>query len=111
MENLEFLAVLGVLAAISAWYFLNEERGAAGELGLLALKPDRAHQPAGRRRYRIKERSARRDGVIRSVAEAKDAQTAPPSYRMRDDGARMRQRFRRQDEIRYRVKDKKAGKR
>lgn len=110
MENIEFLGVLIVGITVAGWYFLNEEKGADGALGLLALKPDTAAPREARRsRYRIKPRRALRSRDARSVDDAKAAQTAAPAYRMRDDAARARQRFRRQDEARYRVKDKLTG--
>ena len=110
MENFEFLGVLIVGIAVAGWYFLNEEKGADGDIGLLALKPDTAEPPEERRsRYRIKPRRAVRSRDARSVQGAKEAETAAPAYRVLDDAARARRRFRRQDEARYRVKDKLAG--
>lgn len=110
MENIEFLGVLIVGITVAGWYFLNEEKGANGEIGLLALKPDAAEPPGEQRsRYRIKPRRAVRARDARSIQDLKDADTAAPAYRVLEDAARARRRFRRQDEARYRVKDKLAG--
>ena len=109
MENIEFLGVLIVGITVAGWYFLNAEKGANGDIGLLALKPDIAELPKkSRGRYRIKPRRAVRSRDARSVQDAKEAQAAAPAYRELEDAARARRRFRRQDEVRYRVKDKVA---
>ena len=107
MENLEFIAVLSVGFIVAGWYLFNAEKKASGELGLLALKPAAVISPEKRRsRYRIKDRSAVRARDRRTI-DATKANAAPtPAYRERDDAAQARRRFRRQDEARYRVKDK-----
>ncbi len=110
MENLEFLGVLAVGILIAGWYLVNAEKGANGEIGLLALKPDAAEPPQkSRGRYRIKARRAVRSRDARTVDDAKAVETGKLAYRALDDAARARRRFRRQDEARYRVKDKMTG--
>ncbi len=111
MESLEFLCILAVGLTVAGWYYLNEKKGAEGELGLLAIKPDVVAPPEekSRGRYRLKERRAVRARDRRSLDTAKSAETAKPAYRQLDDAARARRRFRRQDEARYRVKDKLTG--
>ncbi len=110
VESLEFLGVLIVGLVIAGWYFLNEEKGADGDIGLLALKPNVAEPTKkSRGRYRIKPRRAMRARDARSIDDARMAEAAEPAYRVFDDDARARRRFRRQDEARYRVKDKLTG--
>ncbi len=110
VENLEFLGVILVGILVAGWYFHNEEKGADGDIGLLALKPDVAPPPArSRGRYRIKPRRAARARDARTVDDARALEDAPPAYRAADDATRARRRFRRQDEARYRVKDKMTG--
>ena len=83
---------------------------ADGDLGLLALKPTAVEPPKkSRGRYRIKPRRAMRAAGARSIDDARTAEGATPAYRVFDDTARARRRFRRQDEARYRVKDKLTG--
>ena len=107
MESLEFLCILIVGIAVVSWYCLNEARNADGGLGILALKPGADAQPEKRRgRYRIKPRRAVRSRELRSITETKAAEEASPAYRALEDLAQARRRFRRQDEARYRVKDK-----
>lgn len=112
MESIEFLGVIAVVALIAGWYFLNEEKGADGELGPLALRPD-VHPKEikkTRGRYRIKPRASQRMTGARSVESARTQENAKPAYRELDDAARARRRFRRQDDVRYQVKNRKAGK-
>lgn len=110
MESLEFLVILAVGLIVAGWYYLNEAKGANGELGLLAIKPDVVAPPEERKsRYRLKERSTVRARDRRSLDAAKSVEAAKPAYRQLDDTARARRRFRRQDEARYRVKDKLTG--
>lgn len=107
MESLEFIGILLVGAIVAGWYFQNAEKGANGEIGILAVRPDtQAKAEEKPPRYRIKARRAVRARDLRSVDGARAAEDAPPAYRAREDAAVMRRRFRRQDEARYRVKDK-----
>ncbi len=107
MESLEFLCILIVGIVVVGWYCLNESRKADGDLGILALKPGANAQPAKRRgRYRIKPRRAVRSRELRSISETKAVEAASPAYRALEDLAQARRRFRRQDEARYRGKDK-----
>jgi cbb3-type cytochrome oxidase subunit 3 len=107
MDSLEFLLIVAVFAGVLWWYLANERAGAGGLAGLLALKDDPEPAKAEKKKsYRIKDRPAR------GAARLRDSRTdtAPKTYRSLDDeSARMRQRFRRQDEARYRVKDKATG--
>lgn len=106
MDSLEFLLIVAVLAGVLWWYLVNERGGADGRAGLLALKDD--PEPARvekKKSYRIKDRPTRRASLHDSRVD-----TGPKTYRSLDDeAARMRRRFRRQDEARYRVTDKAAG--
>ena len=107
MESLEFLCILTVGLVVAGWYYRNEKNGAEGELGLLAIKPDVVKTPEQRKsRYRLKNRRAARARDKRDLDGAKSAESGTPAYRQLDDAARARRRFRRQDEARYRVKDK-----
>ncbi len=107
MESLEFLAILLVGISVAGWYYMNEAKGADGDIGLLALKPDAFAPPVEktRGRYRLKERRAARARDRREPG-GPHGENAKPAYRAMDDAARARRRFRRQDEVRYRVKDK-----
>jgi len=110
VESLEFIGILVVGAIVAGWYFQNAEKGANGEFGILAVKPDRPAAPEEKTpRYRIKPRRAIRARDLRSVESAKAAEEAAPAYRVRTEAASMRRRFRRQDEARYRIKDKVTG--
>ena len=106
MDSLEFLLIVAVFAAILWWYLANVRAGSDGLVGLLALKDDpQPAKTAKKKSYRIKDRPTRRASMRDSRMEA-----PPKTYRPLDDeAARMRRRFRRQDEARYRVKDKAAA--
>lgn len=111
METIEFIGIITVALVVAGWYFYNEEKGRDGEIGLLALKPD-AHAKAAKKKrsYRIKPRSAARARGLRTVADARAADAGAPAYRKLEDTAKARRRFRRQDEARYLVKDRKSDK-
>ena len=106
MDSLEFILIVAVIAVVLRWYLMNAEAKSDGLLGFLALKddPETAEAP-GRKSYRIKAR-ARRGAA--ALDDSRDAE-APKTYRTLEEGERMRRRFRRQDEARYRVKDLAAG--
>lgn len=109
MDALEFVLIIAVFATILGWYLRNVSQGADGRLGLLALTAETEiiSREEKRRSYRIKPRIAQRAHERRGGSRAcKIADKAKPSYRRLDEGERMRRRFRRQDEARYRVKDK-----
>lgn len=111
MEALEFIAIIVVAFVIVGWYVFNEAKGADGERGLLALTPDDDAQEKARKggpRYRIKPRLARRAHDARSLDGLARAGAPAPAFRKTDDDASARRRFRRQDETRYRVKDRMA---
>jgi hypothetical protein len=111
MESLEFLGIITIALVVCGWYFLNEEKGGDGELGLLALKPDqrKAEPKKVRGRYRVKARAAQRARDQASVDAVKANEEAKPAYRPVDETARARRRFRRQDETRYKVRDRMGG--
>lgn len=98
-----------VAAGVIGWYLQNEETGADGERGILALRPDaKIPQPKARSRYSIKPRKALRARDRATVESVKAAREPASSYRAIDEAERMRRKFRRQDDARYRVKDRKA---
>lgn len=106
METLEFLLTIAVFAAVLFWYLQNARAGADGTKGLLALADDPDIVKHGRRKaYREKPRAARKAAMAKDI---RDHDRASPAYAEKD-AARMRRRFRRQDEARYRVKDKAAS--
>lgn len=102
MESLEFIAVVGVFGAILVWYLQNMSKGGDGAHGLLAMRnePNEEASKGPQRAYRSKSRIARR---------AQDRKAAFSHENAVNDEAhteRMRRKFRRQDEARYRVKDR-----
>lgn len=111
MDSIEFLLIVAVFAAVLYWYLKNAEAGVEGLLGYLALLDDPEEAKAGKSRaYRIKERAARGNTTMRDARAEKNRHAA---YRLKggDDASRterLRKRFHRQDEARYRVKDKAA---
>lgn len=106
MDSLEFILIVAVFAVVLRWYLKNAEAKSEGLLGLLALKDDPEIAKAARRKsYRVK---ARARGGVAALADSR-AEEPPKTYRTLEEGERMRRRFRRQDEARYRVKDLAAG--
>ena len=101
MEQIEFLAILGVFALIAHAYFRG---GVHGEKALFAIKLDPLDAASSKRRYRMRKRRALRVVDKRDVAARQIAQEADPTYKAK----KMRQRFRRQDDARYNVKDRLA---
>ena len=109
MNSLVFIAVIITFAIVLVWYIHNEQAGADGSQGLLALNPDPETEEAGpeKRSYRTKSRAAQRTRA-RSVNDiTKNADAGTPSFKKRMTTVDIRRKFRRQDEARYRVKDKK----
>lgn len=108
-DHLIFLGIIATCVIIVLWYVQNERLGTNGERGLLAIKPDPEGLDKSQERtgpsYRMKPRLARRSRDQRSIDRINNAELTP-AYRIRDDTERALQRFRRQDETRYRVKDK-----
>lgn len=103
MDTLEFLLIVTVFAVVLFWYLKNAEAKSDGLLGLLALKDDpQAAKGARRKSYRIRNRAMRRPAGLR---DSREEAAAPKTYHTQEEGERMRRRFRRQDEARYRVKD------
>ncbi|GEM_PF-1466559 len=111
MESLEFIGIIACGAVVVFWYFQNIRNDGAAERGLLALMedPEDARRGGRRKSYRIKERLARRPHERPETQGAKTVTEAKPAFRKLSHNARMRARFRRQDEARYKVKDKVAG--
>jgi hypothetical protein len=109
MESLEFLLVLAVFAAVLSWYLRNEAADSDGHVGLLSLAddPDTAKPGAQRRSYRIKPRIAQRAHQRRMESlSGVGAETSKGAFRTASKDDRLLRRYRRQDEVRYRVKDK-----
>ena len=106
MESLEFIAVVAVLATILVWYLQNITKGGDGARGLLAMRADVNETDSERpkRSYRSKSRAARhaQDRPAAFVQAAGDNRAINDEA----DAHRMRRKFRRQDEARYRVKDR-----
>ncbi|WDI32687.1 hypothetical protein PUV54_05685 [Hyphococcus flavus] len=112
MDSIEFLLIVAVFAVVLFWYLQNAERGSDGLIGLLALEddPDEA-KGIKKQSYRLKDRPDRSKAAMRDIRKEHHAQR---SYRFKDGEElsreeRLKQRFRRQDEARYRVKDKAAN--
>ena len=107
MDTIEFLVIVAAFAVVMFWYLKNAEAGSDGLVGLLALVDDPASAKSKKRRaYRVKERPARKGPGMR---DSRNETSAPTTYKALNDEDRMRQRYRRQDEARYRVKDKAAS--
>lgn len=108
MDTLEFLLIIASFGVILYWYLQNANADIEGARGLLAftLNDEEAGQVAGKS-YKVKERTLpqRHTGSARSTAHTNLAEK-PTSYRVIENNAQMRRRFRRQDEVRYRIKDK-----
>ena len=110
LESLEFIALIASFAIVLFWYLQNEQGSSQGLRGLLAMvdDPDATKPEARRPSYRMKTRLARRAHELRDIDGVKDAaQNAKPAFRKAARAGRMRRKFRRQDEARYRVKDRK----
>lgn len=105
-EALEFLSILIVLAMTASWYVFNLQKGAQGQRGLLAVRGSPSC-PKGelKRSYSVKSRIARSVRERQAATGITDEATAP-AFRENGADALMRRKFRRQDEARYRVKDK-----
>ncbi|WP_428407192.1 hypothetical protein [Hyphococcus sp.] len=106
MDSIEFLLIVAVFAVVMIWYLRNAEARSDGLVGLLALKDDPETAKHGRRpSYRIKDRTAHKPAGLR---DSREARTKTVTYTQKGESDLMRRRFRRQDETRYRVKDKAA---
>jgi len=106
MDVIEFLLIIAVFAAVLHWYLQNEGAKSDGLIGLLALHDDPDFAKRGKRKsYRIKDRTARKPVGMR---DSRSEPHAEKTYTEQDEEARIRRRFRRQDELRYRIKDKAA---
>ncbi len=110
MDSIEFILIVATFAVVIVWYLRNAEARSDGLLGILALKDDPEIVKHGRRpSYRLKDRTARKPAGLRDSREAqKAASTTTSTYVQKDEDEAARRRFRRQDEARYRVKDKAA---
>jgi hypothetical protein len=106
MDTIEFLLIVAVFAVVLSWYLQNAEAKSDGLVGLLALADDPEIAKHGRRKsYRLKDRTARKPAAMR---DSREAATHFVTYTQTNEDEQMRRRFRRQDEARYRVKDKAA---
>ena len=110
MDVLEFIGIIATAALVIFSYLRNRVLGADGAGGLLALSDDSgAVKPGARRRaYRIKKRRARPAMERNKAQPVQAAANTAPAYAKIRNAARMRRKFRRQDEARYHVKDKAA---
>lgn len=109
VDTLIFLATLITFGVIVYWYVRNEQMQADGSHGLLGLIPDPAVEAAKKRAYRTKRRAVpnvRARNVDDVLNNTRMQTVAPEKPEM---SPRLRRKFRRQDEARYRVKDKKRG--
>ncbi|MEX6632682.1 hypothetical protein [Hyphococcus lacteus] len=103
MDSLEFLLIVSVFGVVVVWYLANVKADSPGQIGWLALAEDPETKNAGpRRAYRMKDRPTRTAAAFHDSRANNDQHK---TYRVLDD-AQMRMRFRRQDEARYKVKDK-----
>ncbi len=106
MDTIEFLLIVAVFAAVLYWYLQNAEANSDGLIGFLALADDPEIAKHGRRRsYRLKDRTARKPAGMR---DSREAVSNTITYTQANEDEQVRRRFRRQDEARYRVKDKAA---
>ncbi|MEM9618335.1 MAG: hypothetical protein AAF936_10275 [Pseudomonadota bacterium] len=109
METLEFIAVILTFAIVLTWYLHNHWSQSDGRRGLLALRADPiAKNPdAPTKAYRMKSRVAQPLNAKPSHNETLSTKHVnKASSCEKPDAARMRRKFRRQDEARYRVKDR-----
>ena len=95
-RSLVGLVIVGLLVALSRDGFAQ----------LRSARPGAHLVKHGRRpSYRLKDRTARKPAGLR---DSREAQKSVATYTQKDDDEAMHRRFRRQDEARYRVKDKAA---
>jgi len=102
MDTIEFILIIASFGAVLWGDLENVRAGSDGLKGLFALKDDTLKPAAKTRRYRVKHRPLRGKAALH---DSREAPAGPATYRDLGDAARMRRRFRRQDEARYRVKD------
>lgn len=106
MDSIEFILIVACFAVVIIWYLRNAEARSDGQLGLFALKDDPDLVKHGRRpSYRLKDRTARK---LAGLHDSREPEKAIATYTQKDGDEAMRRRFRRQDDARYRVKDKAA---
>ena len=96
-------------AFVLAWYVQNEQAGADRSKGLLALKPEpelnETDAPKQSYRQKVRVTPRQRGGRANVIAPPKtrgESRLEEPSH-----SKDVRRKFRRQDDVRYRVKDKK----
>jgi len=111
LEALEFIAIVATFAVVLFWYIQNEQAQGDGARGLLAISedPETARPDGPRASYRMKKRLAVRAHERRDAESAKTLSEAAPAFRSLGENERMRRKFRRQDEARYRAKDRAAN--
>ena len=111
METLEFIALIAGFAVILVWYIQNAVADSDGYKGILALINDPIIGKRGA--YKVKSRATRRshESLIHDQRDNKDEAAAPiqkqATYNNLEQANRMRSKFRRQNETRYKVKDRK----
>ena len=66
MDSVVFIAALGVGILLAAWYFANEDQGAQGDAGILALTTDTPadDEMEGKARYKMKARTKPKTGAV-----------------------------------------------
>lgn len=107
MEHIEFISILVAASIVIFWYVQNEASGGVGGSGFLALRGAyRDDKDNAAKSYRTINRSARRRRTNLSSNDAN--RPSGKSYRILSENDRLQHKFRRQDEVRYRVKDKAA---
>ncbi|NNE41647.1 MAG: hypothetical protein HKN14_12115 [Marinicaulis sp.] len=107
MEHIEFISILVAASIVIFWYIQNEASGGLGGAGILALRSaSRDENAESPKSYRPIDRTALRGRTTLSPSEA--VRPREKSYRILSENDRLQHKFRRQDEVRYRVKDKAA---
>lgn len=126
MEIIEFLAIMLVAAAIVAWYVVNENQNADGTAGFLRLRvsgqKSTSVKAGDRLRYhaRDRHRASYREAGERKTAYRKSGDSVldnssqgqtpgeDQAGEAHDETERLVKKYRRQDDVRYRIKDKAA---
>ena len=111
MESIEFIAILATFSAVLFWYIQNVQTASEGDKGLFAITQDpETTKPAGTRpRYTIKPRLAHSKRDLRDAGGIQNLAAATPAFNTFATKEGLRRKFQRQDEARYRVKDKAAA--
>lgn len=110
MESLEFIGIIFTAGVVLSWYVTNAAQKSGGEQGLLALIDDEEEKAlcATRKTYRMKTRAAVHHREVADTQSRLARAKAKPAFRTNSEAEQLRRKYRRQDEARYRVKDKAA---